>query len=80
MNAFNADLAQNIQLKRPDPQWLWGYRERVVGEFYAGLPMKLKMLNHVVRRSSTLHDVAAYLTLMGRKFDTSSKERTVATA
>ena len=31
--------------------------------------MKLKMLNHVVRRSSTLRDVAAYLTLMCREFD-----------
>ena len=58
--------------------WLWHYRERVVDEFYAGLSMKMRMLLHVVRRSGSLHDFAAYLTLMGRKFDTSSKKRPVA--
>ena len=73
-----ADAAQNIELKRPSPDWLWHYRESVVGQFYDGIPMKLRMLQHVVRRSSSLHDVAAYLTLMGRKYDTSSKRRPVA--
>lgn len=77
-DAFNADAAQNIELKRPSPDWLWHYRESVVGQFYDGIPMKLRMLQHVVRRSSSLHDVAAYLTLMGRKYDTSSKRRPVA--
>ena len=77
-DAFNADLAQTIELKRPKPEWLWHYRERVVGEFYGGLSMKLQMLRHVVRRSSNLHDVAAYLTLMGRKYDTTAKKRVVA--
>lgn len=77
-DAFNADLAQTIELKRPKPEWLWNYRERVVGEFYSGIPMMLQMLKHVVRRSGSLHDVAAYLTLMGRKYDTSSKKRPIA--
>ena len=44
----------------------------------SGIPMKFQMLKHVVKRSSSLHDVAAYLTLMGRKYDTSSKKRPVA--
>ncbi len=78
-DAFNADLAQTIELKRPKPEWLWKYRERVVGEFYNGIPMKLQMLKHIVRRSSSFHDFAAYLTLMGRKYDTSSKQRPIAT-
>lgn len=77
-DAFNADLAQTIELTRPSPSWLWQYRERVVGEFYEGLAMKVQMLKHVVRRSSSLHDVAAYLTLMGRKYDTTSKQRPAA--
>jgi anaerobic magnesium-protoporphyrin IX monomethyl ester cyclase len=77
-DAFNADLAQNIELKRAEPAWLWNFRERAVGQFYDGIKMKLQMLKHVVHRSSTPHDVAAYLTLMGRKFDTSSKTRPVA--
>jgi radical SAM superfamily enzyme YgiQ (UPF0313 family) len=77
-DAFNADLAQTIELKRPAPEWLWKYRERVVGEFYGGIRVKLRMLKHVVRRSGSFHDVAAYLTLMGRKYDTSSKKRPVA--
>jgi hypothetical protein len=77
-DSFNADAAQNIELKRPPAEWLWKYRESVVGQFYDGIPMKLQMLKHVVRRSRSLHDVAAYLTLMGRKYDTSSKKRPVA--
>ena len=77
-DAFNADLAQTIELKRPPAAWLWNYRERVVGGFYAGLSMKLRMLMHVARRSGSFHDFAAYLTLMGRKFDTSSKKRPAA--
>jgi len=77
-DAFNADLAQTIELNRPKPEWLWNYRERVVSEFYSGIPMKLQMLKHVVRRSGSFHDVAAYLTLMGRKYDTSSKKRPAA--
>ena len=28
-DAFNADLAQTIELNRPKPEWLWAYRERV---------------------------------------------------
>jgi radical SAM superfamily enzyme YgiQ (UPF0313 family) len=77
-DAFNADLAQTIELNRPSPSWLWDYRERVVADFYAGLSMKAQMIKHVVRRSSSLHDIAAYLTLMGRKYDTSSKQRPAA--
>ena len=72
-DAFNA--AQTIEMKRPDAALLWSYRERVVGDFYDGVFMKLKMLGHVVRRSSSLQDVAAYLTLMGRKYDPGSKAR-----
>ena len=74
-DAFNADAAQTIEMKRPDAALLWDYRERVVGDFYDGVFMKVKMLAHVVRRSSSLHDVAAYLTLMGRKYDPGSKAR-----
>ena len=77
-DAFNADLAQTIELNRPKPEWLWNYRERVVSEFYSGIPMKLQMLKHIVKRSGSFHDVAAYLTLMGRKYDTSSKKRPIA--
>jgi hypothetical protein len=36
-DAFNADLAQTIELNRPKPEWLWNYRERVVSEFYSGI-------------------------------------------
>jgi radical SAM superfamily enzyme YgiQ (UPF0313 family) len=77
-DAFNADAAQNIELKRPAPDWLWRYRERVVGEFYGGPAMKLKMIGHVLRRSGGLHDAVAYMTLMGRKYDPASKMRPVA--
>jgi hypothetical protein len=45
----------------------------MVDQFYGGLGMKLKMIAHVVRRSRSLHDVAAYMTLMGRKFDPATK-------
>jgi hypothetical protein len=41
--------------------------------------MKLKMIGHVMRRSGGLHDAAAYLTLMGRKYDPAAKMRPVAT-
>jgi hypothetical protein len=75
----HADAAQNIELKRPAPELLWHYRESVVGEFYGGLTMKLKMIAHVLRRSSGLHDAAAYMTLMGRKYDPAAKMRPVAT-
>ena len=44
-------------------------------EFYEGLGMNIQMLKHVIKRSSSLHDVAAYLTLMGRKYDPTSKQR-----
>ncbi len=74
-DAFNADAAQTIKLDRPDADALWSYRERVVDEFYGGIRMKAKMVGHVVRRSGSMHDVAAYLTLMGRKFDVKSKAR-----
>ena len=78
-DAFNADAAQNIELKRPAPELLWRYRESVVGEFYGGLSMKLKMILHVLRRSGGLHDAAAYMTLMGRKYDPAAKMRPLAT-
>lgn len=74
-DAFNADAAQTIKMERPDADALWHYREQMVDEFYGGLGMKLKMVAHVVRRSSSLHDVAAYMTLMGRKFDPDTKTR-----
>jgi hypothetical protein len=78
-DAFNTDAAQNIELERPSPDWLWQYREKVIGEFYSGVAMKVKMIAHVVRRSTGLHDAAAYLTLMGRKYDPAVKVRPVAT-
>jgi len=74
---FNADAAHKIDMGRPDPQFLWHYREEVVSDFYSGLGMKLKMLKHVFKRSSSLPDIAAYLTLMGRKLDPGAKVRTV---
>ena len=74
-DAFNADAAQTIKMERPDAEALWHYREQMVDEFYAGLGMKMKMVAHVVRRSRSLHDVAAYMTLMGRKFDPATKTR-----
>ena len=74
-NAFNADAAQTIKMERPDAEALWHYRENIVNEFYGGLGMKMKMVAHVLRRSRSLHDVAAYMTLMGRKFDPASKTR-----
>jgi radical SAM superfamily enzyme YgiQ (UPF0313 family) len=74
-DAFNADAAQTIKMERPDAEALWQYRENIVNEFYGGLAMKAKMVAHVVRRSSSLHDVAAYMTLMGRKFDPATKTR-----
>jgi radical SAM superfamily enzyme YgiQ (UPF0313 family) len=74
-DAFNADAAQTIKMERPDADALWHYRENIVNEFYGGVGMKVKMVAHVVRRSSSLHDVAAYMTLMGRKFDPATKTR-----
>lgn len=74
-DAFNADAAQTIKMERPDADALWHYRENIVNEFYGGLGMKAKMVTHVVRRSSSLHDFAAYMTLMGRKFDPATKTR-----
>jgi len=72
-DAFNADSAHMIDLKRPDPEFLWNYREQVVSEFYDGISMKLRMLLHVLRRSRSPQDVFAYLTLMGRKYDPETK-------
>jgi radical SAM superfamily enzyme YgiQ (UPF0313 family) len=74
-DAFNADAAQTIKMERPDADALWHYRENIVNEFYGGLGMKAKMVTHVVRRSRSLHDFAAYMTLMGRKFDPATKTR-----
>jgi radical SAM superfamily enzyme YgiQ (UPF0313 family) len=73
-DAFNADEAHTIDLGRPSKESLWHYREAVVGEFYAGLRMKLRMLKHVVLRSRSLQDIAAYLTLMARKYDPAAKK------
>lgn len=67
-DAFNADAAHNIDLKRPPPEFLWEFRETVTGRFYGGARMKARMLAHVVRRSTSLQDVFAYLTLLGRKY------------
>lgn len=78
-DSFNVDAAYKIKLKRLDPSYLWDYRESVLDDFYKGLSMKLRMLRHVVRRSSSLPDFAAYLTLMGRKYDTTEKQRVGAT-
>lgn len=77
-DSFNADGAQHLDLKRPGAAALWSYRERVVGEFYQGAGMAWKMLRHVFYRSRSAHDVAAYLTLLGRKLDTTSKARATA--
>ena len=74
-DAFNADAAQTIKMERPDADALWQYRENIVNEFYGGIGMKVKMVAHVMRRSRSLHDVAAYMTLMGRKFDPATKTR-----
>jgi hypothetical protein len=62
-----------IDLKRPPPDALWSYRKSVVEEFYAGLPMKTRMIRHGLRRSSSPQDFLAYLTLMGRTYDADSK-------
>jgi len=78
-DSFNVDAALNIELQRLAPDWLSHYRESVIAEFYSGLAMKLKMIGHVLRRSSGLHDAAAYMTLMGRKYDPAAKMRPVAT-
>jgi len=74
-DAFNADAAHTIALDRPAQSFLWEFRESVVADFYAGLGMKLRMLKHVVLRSRSLQDVAAYLTLMARKYDPGEKDR-----
>ena len=74
-DAFNADSAHNIVLKRPAPEVLWEYREKVVNDFYGSRRMKRRMLRHVIQRSGSLQDVAAYLTLMGRKFEPAAKVR-----
>jgi radical SAM superfamily enzyme YgiQ (UPF0313 family) len=77
-DSFNADAAHTIDLERPSPEFLWHYREDVVSDFYSGLAMKYRMIRHVVQRSSSLQDVAAYLTLMGRKYEPSEKLRPAA--
>ena len=74
-DAFNADAAHTIDLDRADQEFLGQYREQVVSDFYRGLSMKVRMIKHVFHRSSSLEDVAAYLTLLGRKYDPSQKER-----
>ncbi|HMH54428.1 MAG TPA: radical SAM protein [Candidatus Acidoferrum sp.] len=73
-DAFNADAAHTIGLKRPDPEFLWSFRERVVARFYAGTGMKLRMLKHVVHRSTSPQDVFAYLTLLARKYAPEEKQ------
>lgn len=77
-DAFNADAAHEIDLERPDREFLWEFRESVVSEFYGSSSMKFRMLKHVVKRSSGLQDVAAYLTLLGRKLVPTAKVRPVA--
>jgi radical SAM superfamily enzyme YgiQ (UPF0313 family) len=72
-DSFNADAAHTIDIDRPDPNALWSFREGVVADFYAGLRMKFRMIAHVLHRSSSLQDVTAYLTLLGRKYDPSEK-------
>jgi hypothetical protein len=74
-DSFNADAAHRIDLKRPDPEYLWAYRQGTVEDFYSGVSMKLKMLKHIVHRSGSLHDAAACLTLFGRKYDPRQKVR-----
>jgi radical SAM superfamily enzyme YgiQ (UPF0313 family) len=74
-DAFNADSCHNIDIDRPDPAYLWSYREKVVEDFYGRIGMKFRMLKHIVKRSSSLQDMAAYLTLMGRKYDPENKTR-----
>jgi radical SAM superfamily enzyme YgiQ (UPF0313 family) len=74
-DSFNADAAHSIDLDRPDEQHLWDYREGLVSDFYSGLKIKLKMLKHVLHRSGSLQDAAAYLTLLGRKYDPAEKMR-----
>jgi len=73
-DAFNADAAHKIDLERPDRDFLWSFREGVVIDFYAGLSMKVRMVMHVLHRSGSLQDVAAYLTLMGRKYDPTGRQ------
>lgn len=77
---FNADAAHKIGLNRPDPEILWRYREAVVDEFYGSLPMKMKVLRHVFMRSTSPQDVAAYVTLLARKFVPEEKVRTAPAA
>jgi hypothetical protein len=77
-DAFNADAAHNIILKRPPPERLWEYRESVVDDFYGSTRMKRRMLRHVFERSSSPQDVAAYLTLLGRKYSPVAKARPAA--
>jgi len=76
-DSFNADSAHNIVLDRPAPELLWAYRESVVDDFYGSSRMKARMVQHVMRRSGNLQDFAAYLTLMGRKYEPETKLRAV---
>lgn len=77
-DSFNADSAHNIFLDRPAPELLWTYRESVVDDFYGSGRMKARMLQHVWRRSGNLQGAAAYLTLMGRKYEPGTKLRPAA--
>jgi hypothetical protein len=72
---FNADAAHKIDLNRPSPDHLWSFREEAVEDFYGNTRMKLKMLKHVFHRSSNFQDIAAYLTLLGRKYEPDEKAR-----
>lgn len=76
---FNIDASQDIVLKRPAPELLKQYRTGVVDQFYGNRRAKLRMLRHVVYRSSSFQDVAAYLTLLSRKYEPETKSRGNAT-
>lgn len=72
---YNIDASQDIVLKRPAPALLKAYRTGVVGQFYGNRRAKLRMLRHVVYRSSSFQDIAAYLTLLSRKYEPETKVR-----
>lgn len=74
-DCFNADASYKIALKRPDGRLLWGFRQRMMEDFYGGLGMEFRLLKHVFRMCQSAWDVISYLACLGRIYLPEMKER-----
>lgn len=74
-DCFNADASYKIALKRPDGKLLWGFRQRMMEDFYGGLGMEFRLLKHVFRMCQSAWDVLSYMACLGRIYLPEMKER-----